>query len=30
MNLLQYKYYPRYIVVPLQNNQFKPEKKWTQ
>jgi hypothetical protein len=27
MNLLQYKYYPRYIVVPLQNNQFKPEKK---
>ena len=27
MNLLQYKYYPRYIVVPLQNNQFKQEKK---
>ena len=27
MNILQYKYYPRYIVLPLQNNQFKQEKK---
>jgi hypothetical protein len=27
MNILQYKYYPRYIYIPLQNNQFKQEKK---